>query len=144
MMNGGLSTTLPSSAFFRSDGSERTTLQAIATSQDAQMKTCHKGPACEDAYYIHGLVALFENRADAITVFQRLYMAMPASRYEVAAVRWLHLLQDSASVSQQGMRVQLRQEVLSTLLTHLDRTTVRSGKQRDVRIADATGSRCSC
>ena len=136
MMNGGSSTTLPSSAFFQSDGSERTALQAIATSQDAQMKTCHKGPACEDAYYIRGLVALFENRADAITVFQQLHMAMPASRYDVAALRWLHLLQDSASVSQQGMRVQLRQEVLSTLLTYLDRTTVRSGTQRDVRIAE--------
>jgi hypothetical protein len=137
-MKGGSSTTLPSSAFFRSDGSELAKLQAVAVSQDAQMKTCHTGTACEEAYYVRGLIALFENRADAITVFQQLHTAMPTSRYDVAALGWLHLLQDPtlSSVSSQALRVQLRHEVLHTLLGHFGLTIARSGKDRDVRIAE--------
>src|SRR5512134_724667 len=60
----GSSNTLPSSAFFPVDANELKSLQAIAHAQDSRMKNCHKGPACEDAYYTRGLVALFENRAD--------------------------------------------------------------------------------
>ena len=77
MSKPGSSMTLPSSAFFPVDANELKPLQAIANVQDARMKNCHKGPACEDAYYMRALVALFENRADAITVFQELRTAMP-------------------------------------------------------------------
>lgn len=138
VMKGGSSTALPSSAFFQSDSSELTKLHAVAVSQDAQTKTCHTGAACEEAYYVRGLIALFENRADAITVFQQLHTAMPTSRYDVAALGWLHLLQDPtlSSVSSQALRVQLRQEFLHTLLVHLDRTIARTGKDRDVRMAE--------
>ncbi len=137
-MKGGSSTTLPTSAFFQSDGSERATLRAIASAQEPVAKTCHKGPACEDAYYIRGLIALFENRADAITIFQQLHMAMPASRYDGAVVGWLHVLQDTASlsVSSQAIRDQLRQEVLSTLSIHSDLITARGGKDRDMHIVE--------
>ncbi len=138
VMKGGSSTILPSSAFFRSDGSELTRLHAVAVSQDTQMKTCHTGAACETAYYVRGLIALFENRADAISVFQQLHTAMPTSRYDVAALGWLHLLQDPtlSSVSSQALRVQLRQEVLHTLLGHFDLTLARSGNDGAVRIAE--------
>ena len=138
MMKSGSTATLPTSAFFRSEGSEFTNLGAMASTQDAQMKICHKGPACEEAHYIRGLIALFENRADAITVFQQLHTAMPTSRYDVATLGWLNLLQDPAlsSPSSQALRMQLRQEVLHTLLTHSDLTTARNKKDRDVRIAE--------
>ena len=79
IMKSGSSTTLPSSAFFTVDAGELKPLQAVAHAQDSRMKNCHKGPACEEAYYTRGLVALFENRADAITVFQELHTAMPKS-----------------------------------------------------------------
>lgn len=135
---GGSSVTLPTSAFFLLTNAEAVQLHAIALTQEAQMKTCHKGPACEDAYYIRGLIALFENRADAITIFQQLHMAMPASRYDGAVVGWLHVLQDTASlsVSSQAIRDQLRQEVLSTLLIHSDLITARGGKDRDMHIVE--------
>ena len=102
------------------------------------MKSCHKGPACEDAYYARGLVALFENRADAIRVFQELHMAMPNSRYDVATMGWLNLLQEPAlsSMSSKALRVQLRQEVLHTLLGRADLMTGRSTKEHDLRIAE--------
>lgn len=138
MMQGGSSTALPNSAFFSSDGSELNQLHAIAMTQDSLMKTCHKGPACEDAYYIRGLIALFENRADAIAAFQQLHTAMPTSRYDAATLGWLHLIQDPtlSSLTSQALRAQLRQEVLHTLLPHFALATVRSGKDRDVRLAE--------
>src|SRR5688500_2291086 len=60
MMKGGSSTVLPSSAYFPADAVEFTPLQAIAHAQDTRIKSCYKGPACDDAYYARGLVALFE------------------------------------------------------------------------------------
>lgn len=138
MMKAGSSTTLPSSAYFSSDAAELTPLKAIAQAQDTRMKTCHKGSACEDAYYARGLVALFENRADAIRVFQELHTAMPTSRYDAATIGWLNLLQDTAvsSMASKALRGQLRQEVLHTLLGHPDLTSARNMKERDLRVAE--------
>lgn len=102
------------------------------------MKNCHKGPACEDAYYTRGLVALFENRADAITIFQELHTAMPNSRYEVATTGWLNLLQDTVPSSKhhQALMVQLKEEVLHNLLERSDLTALRTVKDHDRRVAE--------
>ncbi|MBX3340379.1 MAG: hypothetical protein KF711_02240 [Nitrospira sp.] len=137
-MPSGTSTVLPSSAFFPLDASELKPLQAIAHAQDARMKNCHKGPACEDAYYTRALVALFENRADAITVFQELRTAMPNSRYEVATVGWLNLLQDASLSSDhnKALMVQLKQEVLHNLLDRSEVATARPVKDHDRRVAE--------
>lgn len=138
IMQSGSSTTLPSSAFFPIDTAELKPLQAIAHAQDSRMKNCHKGPACEEAYYTRGLVALFENRADAITVFQELHTAMPNSRYDASTIGWLNLLQDTApsSLYSKALLVQLKQEVLHNLLERSDLTTVRSAKEHDRRVAE--------
>lgn len=137
-MQPGSSTTLPSSAFFQADPGELKPLQAIAHVQDARMKSCHKGPACEDAYYTRALVALFENRADAITVFQELRTAMPNSRYEVATTGWLNLLQDVSvsSSHHKALMVQLKHEVLQHLLERPDLTAARSVKDHERRVAE--------
>ena len=134
----GSVTTLPSSAFFQADPGELKPLQAIAHAQDVRMKNCHKGPACEDAHYARALVALFENRADAITVFQELRTAMPNSRYEGATTGWLNLLQD-ASVSSphhKALMVQLKHEVLQHLLERSDLTAARAVKDHERRVAE--------
>ncbi|ULA69845.1 MAG: conserved exported protein of unknown function [Nitrospira sp.] len=137
-MKSGSSTTLPSSAFFPVDASELKPLQAIAQVQDVRIKNCHKGAACEDAYYTRALVALFENRADAITVFQELRTAMPNSRYEVATMGWLNLLQDASLSSNhnKALMVQLKQEVLHNLLDRSEVATARSVKDHDRRVAE--------
>jgi hypothetical protein len=134
----GTSTMLPNSAYFSADAAELPPLHAIAHAQDTRIKSCYKGPACEDAYYVRGLVALFENRADAIRLFQELHTAMPKSRYDVATIGWLNLLQDPAlsSSATTALRAQLRQEVLHTLLGRPALMTGRSTKERDLRIAE--------
>lgn len=138
MMQYGSSAVLPSSAFFPIDANELKLLQAIAHAQDARMKNCHKGPACEEAYYTRGLVALFENRADAIAVFQELHTAMPNSRYDSAATGWLNLLQDNAPSSRysKALMAQLKQEVLRSLSERQDLTAARSVKDSDRRVAE--------
>lgn len=85
-----------------------------------------------------GLVALFENRADAIRLFQELDTAMPKSRYDGSTIGWLNLLQDPArtSSSTQALRAQLKQEILRTLLGRPDLSTARSREERDVRVAE--------
>ena len=138
MMPSGTSTTLPSSAFFPIDADHLKPLQAIGHAQDSRMKNCHKGSDCEDAYYTRGLVALFENRADAITVFQELHTAMPNSRYDTATTGWLNLLQDTAPSSSYGraLMVQLKEEVLHNLLERSPLTTERSVEEYDRRVAE--------
>lgn len=138
MMQAGSIAVLPSSAFFPIDATELKPLQAIAHAQDIRMKNCHKGPACEEAYYTRGLVALFENRADAIVVFQELHTTMPNSRYDVSATGWLNLLQDNAPSSRYGkaLMAQLKQEVLRSLSERQDLTTARNVKDNDRRVAE--------
>ena len=132
------STTLPSSAFFHVDPLELKPLQAIGRAQDIHMKQCHKGPSCEDAYYTRGLVALFENRADAISVFQELHTVMPDSRYDSATTGWLNLLQDRASSSSESkaLLVQLKQQVLLKLLENREGIVAQDTEGHERRLAE--------
>ncbi len=65
-------------------------------------------------------------------------MAMPNSRYDVATMGWLNILQEPAvsSPSSKALRAQLRQEVLHSLLGRADLMTGRSTKEHDMRIAE--------
>ena len=132
------SSMLPTSAFFTAEPDELKILQALSKAQDARIKACHKGHECEDAYYVRGLVALFVNRADAITTFQGLHSAMPSSRYDVATVGWLNLLQDQALSPQQSraLMTQLKEEVLHTLRERWDTGLARQGKEAEGRLAE--------
>lgn len=134
----GTSVILPSSAFFSIDASELKPIQAIAAEQDARTKNCHKGPACEEAYYTRGLVALFENRGNAIVTFQELHTAMPNSRYDAAVMGWLNLLQDNAPVSEHNKALmdQLRQEILRNFAERQDSAATRTMKERERRVAE--------
>ena len=75
----GASDTLPTGPFFMAEPDELGMLQAISKAQEARIKACQKGQPCEDASYLRGLVALFENRADAMSTFQGLHNTMPTS-----------------------------------------------------------------
>jgi hypothetical protein len=138
VLQSGSSTTLPSSAFFPIDPAELKPLQAIGQAQDIRMKDCHKGTVCEEAFYTRGLVALFENRADAITVFQQLHIAMPNSRYDAATIGWLNLLQDTSShsVHSRALFVQLKQEVLHKLLERSEVADWRIQEEHERRVAE--------
>lgn len=138
ILQSGSSNTLPSSAFFPVDASELKPLQSIGQAQESRIKNCHIESSCEEAHYTRGLVALFENRADAITAFQELHTAMPNSRYDAAAIGWLNLLQDSApnSVYSRSLLVQLKQEVLRNLLERSDFTSERNLEEHNQHIAE--------
>jgi hypothetical protein len=131
------SAALPTSAFFTAESDELKILQALSKAQDARIKACHKGQECEDAYYVRGLVALFVNRADAVTTFQGLHSAMPTSRYDTATVGWLNLLQDQALSSHQSraLMTQLKEEVLHTLRERWSTALAHQAKEAEGRLA---------
>ena len=131
---------LPSSAYFPADPAELKTLQTLGKAHEARMKTCSKSVSlCEDAYYGRGLVALFENRADAINIFQELHTTMPNSRYTASTLRWLNLLQDNAPASSHSSMLfaQLRQEVLHQLLDRDELSAGRRTKEQERKLAEA-------
>lgn len=139
MTNSHSTVTLPNSAFFASEPAELKALQAIAKMQEGRLKSCSKAtPVCEDAYYTKGLVALFENRADAINVFQELHTTMPNGRHASSSLRWLYLLQDNthASPYHTAILAQLRQEVLHSLLVREDQSAVRRVKEQERKVAE--------
>jgi len=140
MMNARSSVvTLPSSAYFAADSAELKILQAFAKTQEARMKSCAKSVTlCEEAYYGRGLVALFENRADAINIFQELHTTMPNSRYAASIQRWLNLLQDRTPASNQNnvLLAQLRQEVLHSLMDREELSAARRTKEQERKVAD--------
>jgi hypothetical protein len=132
---------LPSSAYFVADPAELKALQALGKAHEVRMKACAKSvPLCEDAYYGRGLVALFENRADAINIFQELQTTMPNSRYAASTLRWLNLLQDSAPASSHStvLFAQLRQEVLHSLLDRDESFAGRRTKEQDRKLAEVS------
>jgi hypothetical protein len=85
--------TLPSSAFFETDVKEREALQVVSRTQEARRANCQQNASCEEVTYLRGLVALFENREDAIHAFQELRTTVPNGRYAASSTRWLTLLQ---------------------------------------------------
>jgi hypothetical protein len=132
---------LPSSAYFTADPAELKALQALGKAHEVRMKACTKSaPLCEEAYYGRGLVALFENRADAINIFQELHTTMPNSRYAASTLRWLNLLQDSAPASNHNtvLFAQLRQEVLHSLLDRDESSVVRRTKEQERKLAEVS------
>jgi hypothetical protein len=133
------SVVLPSSAYFAAEPAELKQLQAIAKIQEARMKNCGKSAVlCEEAYYTRGLVALFENRADAINFFQELHTTMSNGRYAASSLRWLSLLQDNSLASKHNSMLfaQLRQEVLNGLLEREEPAISRRMKEAERKVAD--------
>jgi hypothetical protein len=114
----GSSVTLPSSAYFDASAKEREALQVVSRAQESRRASCQQNATCEELTYTRGLVALFENREDAINVFQELRTTAPNSRYASSSARWISILQGGEAISaRQGLLfLQLRQEILQGLL----------------------------
>ncbi len=132
--------TLPSSAFFEADAKEREALQVVSRAQESRRANCQQAGTCEEVTYTRGLVALFENREDAIHAFQELHTTVPNGRYAASSSRWLTLLQGGqlASAKQDPLFIQLRQEILHGLLDPDTLATSRKLKEQERRIAEVS------
>ena len=134
----GSSVTLPSSAFFEADVKERETLQIVGRAQESRRANCQQNATCEEVTYTRGLVALFENREDAINAFHELRTTVPNGRYAASSARWIALLQggEPASARQSPLFIQLRQEILHGLLDPDTLAASRKLKEQERRIAE--------
>lgn len=136
-LKAGTNGTLPSSAYFAVETKDLNALHSLARKQEAALKGCIK-VSCEDARYTLGLVALFENRADALNIFQQLHTTTPDGLFAASSARWIQLLQDSAPA---GMRssalfAQFRQEILHGLVDRDELTVSRRTTVQERRIAE--------
>jgi len=134
----GLAVTLPSSAFFEADTKEQEALRVVSRAQESRRANCQQSATCEEVTYTRGLVALFENREDAINAFQELRTTVPNGRFAASSTRWIALLQGGqpASARQSPLFVQLRQEILHGLLEPDTLAVSRHAKEQERRIAE--------
>ncbi|MCE3225336.1 MAG: hypothetical protein K0S58_3516 [Nitrospira sp.] len=134
----GSSVTLPSSAFFETDVKERQALHVVSRAQESRRANCQQNANCEELTYSRALVALFENREDAINAFEELRTTVPDGRYAKSSSRWILLLQGGQAVSaRQGpLFLQLRQEVLHGLLEPDTLAAGRRSTEQERRIAE--------
>ena len=130
--------TLPSSAYFETDAKEREALQVVSRAQESRRASCQQTATCEELTYTRGLVALFENREDAINAFQELRTTAPTSHYASSSTRWLELLQGRqlSSTRQSALFIQLRQEILQGLLQPDTLAANRQLKEHERRMAE--------
>ncbi len=136
---GGLtSVNLPSSAFFETDSKEREALRVVSRAQESRRANCGQSATCEEVSYTRGLVALFENREDAINAFRELHTTVPNGHYAASSARWLTLLQGGqlASARQSPLFIQLRQEILHGLLEPDSLAVSRRTQEQERRIAE--------
>src|SRR5687768_13213525 len=129
--------TLPSSAYFTAETKDLSALHSLARKQEAVLKGCTK-LVCEDARYTLGLVALFENRADALNIFQQLYTTIPDGLFAASSARWIQLLQDSspAGIRTSALFAQFRQEILHGLVDRDELTVSRRITGQERRFAE--------
>jgi hypothetical protein len=115
-------------------------LQVVSRTQEARRANCQQNASCEEVTYLRGLVALFENREDAIHAFQELRTTVPNGRYAASSTRWLTLLQGGqlASVRHEPLFMQLRQEILHGLLDPDTLAASRKLKEQERRIAEVS------
>ena len=136
-LKAGAKGTLPSSAYFAAETKDLTALHNLARKQEAVLKGCTK-LSCEDASYTLGLIALFENRADALNIFQQLHTTTPDGLFATSSARWIQVLQDStpAGMRSSALFAQFRQEILHGLVDRDELTVSRRINDQERRIAE--------
>lgn len=130
----------PSSAFFETDAKEREALRVGCRTQEARRANGQQNANCEEVTCLRGLVALFENREDAIHAIQEWRTTAPNGRYAASSTRWFTLLQGGqpASVRHKALFMQLRQEILHGLLDPDTLAASRKFKEEERRIAEVS------
>lgn len=77
---------------FETDVKEQEALQVGCRTQEAWRANGQQNANCEEVTCLRGLVALFENREDAIHAFQELRTTAPNGRSAASSTRWFTLL----------------------------------------------------
>ena len=126
--------------FFEADTKEQEALRVVSRAQESRRANCQQSATCEEVTYTRGLVALFENREDAINAFQELRTTVPNGRYAASSTRWIALLQGGqpASARHSPLFVQMRQEILHGLLEPDTLAVSRHAKEQERRIAEVS------
>ncbi len=112
---------------------DRAQLASLAHELDSASMSCRE-PVCEEIIYTRGLVALFENRERARTLFKQLTGKLPLSSIGQSSVLWLHLLDGN---NDGGRNEQPSMQVLSQLVRESIQRNVNEIRAREVPVLPA-------
>lgn len=84
--------TASTAPYFKVEAKDLTAIQTISHQQDASIAKCSAIHDCDQALFLKGLTALFENRELAKTYFQRVVALPQRNRFKTASQKWLQVL----------------------------------------------------
>ncbi|HEY3197147.1 MAG TPA: hypothetical protein VGJ57_03950 [Nitrospirales bacterium] len=140
-------------SFFVPDPQDVPLYEALEKQADQLLATCAQGRTCDQAHFIRGLVALYENRETATDHFQVAVTMAPTSARAESSLFWLQILEETPSdINENGrfshatiqlLRDLLDRELLAQQLSkELDASPVqalqRDLKARDKKLEDLT------
>lgn len=92
-------------------------IAALVHEQDRRVQACETRKSCPRDHYLRGLLALFQNREQAVAAFQQVQAEAPHSRVAAWSTSWLELLQASPSAEVSKVTEDLIWEVLERELS---------------------------
>ena len=143
-----------SAPLFQADATDTVLLQTVQREQEARLSTCTQHRACDQVYFTHAMIALFQNREAAAVSFQQAIAVAPNGPFADSSALWIRFLanrtfQPASAGEPNGallevvkglVRTWLVQQHVETanspvLAVHTLRQRIRS---RDKRIAELT------
>ena len=143
----------PLASFFALDPQDVPLYESLEKQADQLLATCSPGRTCDQAHFIRGLVALYENRETATDHFQVAVAMAPTSARAESSLFWLQILKEPPSGIIENRRfshatIHLlrdlvdRELLAQQLLKELDASPVqalqRDLKARDKKLEDLT------
>ena len=91
-----------SQPYFLVEAREVQSLRALAKKQESLTQRCAENNSCDYAYFMRGLLGLYESRDSASKYFEKVIAVAPQSQLASASKLWIDLLEHHAAPVQQS------------------------------------------
>jgi len=81
-----------SAPLFQADATDTVLLQTVHREQEARLSTCTQHQACDQEYFTHALIGLFQNREAAAVSFQQAIAVAPHGPFAESSALWIRFL----------------------------------------------------
>jgi len=81
-----------SAPLFQADATDTVLLQTVHREQEARLSTCTQNQACDQEYFTHALIGLFQNREAAAVSFQQAIAVAPHGPFAESSALWIRFL----------------------------------------------------
>jgi len=80
--------------FFRLDSAESKWIPALIRKHDPILAKCNDAGSCDHAYFVRGLIGLYESREVAENYFEKVIAIAPKGQLAASSKIWIQLLRD--------------------------------------------------